>query len=178
MEVDIHNMTEKQKRKSGTISRRDFLKDAGVLVGGAALGSTLLLAACAGETETETVTQTQTKTVTSTAPAETVTKTVTQTSGAETITVLTPTGDFDPVEAEQLAERPASLEGKKIFIVDISFSGSYDLAAAMGDWFARNRPDLDVEVTTEVGSYQVAQEDVTWSRIRDENGVAAICGGH
>ena len=57
-------MTEK-KKKSGEISRREFLKDAGLLVGGTAIGSTVLLAACGGETTTETVT----KTVTSTAPA-------------------------------------------------------------------------------------------------------------
>jgi hypothetical protein len=142
------------------------------------------LAACAGEPETETVTrtqtqtQTQTQTVTSTAPAQTVTQTVSVTPGTETVTVLTPTGMFDDVEPEQLAERPTSLEGKKIFLVDISFSGSYDLADAMYDWFQRNRPELDVEVTTEFGSYNVAQEDVTWSKIRDENGVAAVVGGH
>jgi protein NrfC len=58
-------MTEK-KKKSGDISRREFLRDTGLLVGGAAVGSTVLLAACGGET---------TKTVTSTAPGGTSTAT-------------------------------------------------------------------------------------------------------
>ena len=71
-------MTEK-KKKSGEISRREFLKDAGLLVGGTAIGSTVLLAACNGDGET--VTETVTKTVTSTVPdgaatTVTVTKTV------------------------------------------------------------------------------------------------------
>ena len=58
-------MTEEEKEKeSGEISRREFLKDAGFVVGGAAIGSTVLLAACGpGEVTTETVTTTTTETV-------------------------------------------------------------------------------------------------------------------
>lgn len=67
--------------KSGSISRREFLKDAGLIVGGATVGSMTLLSACAGgETATATVTQTATKTVT---------QTVTQ--GGSTVTVTPPT---------------------------------------------------------------------------------------
>ena len=76
----------KNKKEPGPISRKDFLKGAGVIVGSAALGSTLLLAACAGEetTETKTVTQkvtslntiTETATTTETLPPVTTTKTV------------------------------------------------------------------------------------------------------
>ena len=63
-------------KESGEISRREFLKDAGLLVGGTAIGSMVLLAACGGETTTETVTQTVTApggtaTVTSTVPGGT-----------------------------------------------------------------------------------------------------------
>jgi aerobic-type carbon monoxide dehydrogenase small subunit (CoxS/CutS family) len=58
-------MTEKEEETKG-LSRRDFLKDAGLLVGGTAIGSTVLLAACGGDTVTETVTQTQTQTATET----------------------------------------------------------------------------------------------------------------
>ena len=59
-------MTEEEKKKeSGEISRREFLKDAGLVVGGAAIGSTVLLAACGeGEVTTETVTTTTTVTQT------------------------------------------------------------------------------------------------------------------
>ena len=63
-------MTE-EKKKNGGISRREFLKDAGLIVGGTAIGSTVLLAACGGETVTETVT----KTVTTTAGEVTTTAT-------------------------------------------------------------------------------------------------------
>jgi len=72
-------MTEKEKKKSGEISRRDFLKDAGLILGGTAIGSTVLLAACGGEETT--------KTVTTTAPGGTETKTITETAGEVTKTV-------------------------------------------------------------------------------------------
>ena len=71
-------MTEKKKNGSGEKTRREFLKDASLLVGGTAIGSTVLLAACGGGT-TDTVTST--KTVTTTAGAgETATITQTETT--------------------------------------------------------------------------------------------------
>jgi aerobic-type carbon monoxide dehydrogenase small subunit (CoxS/CutS family) len=80
----------------GKLSRRDFLKDAGLIVGGATIGSMALINACAGGTTTVTApggtsTTTATKTVTSTTtvgagstvtvtqPGNTVTTTVTST---------------------------------------------------------------------------------------------------
>jgi len=57
-------MTEEEKNETGKVTRREFLKDAGLVVGGAAIGSTVLLAACGeGEVTTETVTTTVTETV-------------------------------------------------------------------------------------------------------------------
>jgi aerobic-type carbon monoxide dehydrogenase small subunit (CoxS/CutS family) len=86
-------MTEKEKQKKPVqISRREFLRDAGLLVGGTAIGSTVLLAACGGgetETVTNTVTRTQTATVTSTLPGET--QTVTTTVGAQQTATVTQT---------------------------------------------------------------------------------------
>ena len=80
-------MTEKRKNGSGGKTRREFLRDAGLLVGGTAIGSTVLLAACGGgETVTSTVTRTNTATVTSTAPGATVTSTTTVGAG-QTATV-------------------------------------------------------------------------------------------
>lgn len=86
------NMSHKKKEKKPLdegrgkrgISRREFLKDAGILAGGTAIGSTVLLAACGGETTktlTETVTSrisdTTTVTEVSTAPGTTTTATET-----------------------------------------------------------------------------------------------------
>ena len=77
-------MTEEKKKETQELSRREFLKDAGLLVGGTAIGSTILLAACGGEDTTTTVETT--KTVTSTAPGGTTTVTSTTPGGTTTVT--------------------------------------------------------------------------------------------
>jgi carbon-monoxide dehydrogenase small subunit len=100
------------------------LKDAGLLVGGTAIGSTVLLAACGGgetETVTNTVTQTQTNTVTSTAAATTVTDTVTSTVGGgatvtDTVTTTATDSKFvcpiDGMEFDSLAELQAHFQAE------------------------------------------------------------------
>ena len=85
-------MTEKKKNGSGGKTRREFLKDAGLLVGGTAIGSTVLLAACGGGETT----------------------TVTTTAGATTVTV-TESKFIDPVdgmEFDTLAELQAHFEAE------------------------------------------------------------------
>lgn len=94
-------------KESGEITRREFLKNAGLVVGGTAIGSTVLLSACGGETITETATktQTQTTTVTSTAPAVTQTVTSTTTVGAEQTATITETQTISqfvcPIEGQE-----------------------------------------------------------------------------
>ena len=101
-------MTEERNKKSGVLSRRDFLKDASLVVGGAAIGSTVLLAACGGETETET----KTTTVTST-------QTVTATPGPSTaeLTVLEPTGESSTEITSLYADRLDTLNGAVIALM-------------------------------------------------------------
>jgi xanthine dehydrogenase YagT iron-sulfur-binding subunit len=116
-------MTEKEKHKKPVqISRREFLKDAGLLIGGTTIGSTILLAACGGgetETVTDTVTRTNTQTVTSTAGAVTETVTSTTTVGAEQTATVTSTATqtesrficpIDGMEFDTLAELQAHFE--------------------------------------------------------------------
>ncbi len=83
-EKEENEMTQEKKQpleKTGSISRREFLKDAGLVVGGATIGSMAILSACGGEKSTATSTTTKTTTVTST---------VTSPGGATTATVTTP----------------------------------------------------------------------------------------
>jgi aerobic-type carbon monoxide dehydrogenase small subunit (CoxS/CutS family) len=55
-------MSEEKQKTPKTISRREFLKDAGIVVGGTAVGSAFFLSACGKEVEvTKTVTDTVTK---------------------------------------------------------------------------------------------------------------------
>jgi carbon-monoxide dehydrogenase small subunit len=71
-----------EKENISRISRREFLKDAGLVVGGATIGSMAVLSACGGDTKTVTDTRTMTKTATVTAPGGTGGTTVTVTSTA------------------------------------------------------------------------------------------------
>ena len=72
---------EKKNKDTGQISRREFLKDAGLIVGGATVGSLALVNACGGTTTVTAPGSTSTKTVTST---------VTITSPGVTTPVATP----------------------------------------------------------------------------------------
>ncbi len=88
-------MSEEEKKVPGQISRREFLKDAGLIVGGATVGSMALINACAAKTVTAPgSTVTATKTVTSTVAGPggaTVTTTVTAAGpGGSTVTVTSP----------------------------------------------------------------------------------------
>lgn len=76
----------KVKEKNNEISRREFLKDAGLVVGGATLGSMGALAGCSGNGN---ATQTVTKTVTS-GGTSTTTVTATGPGASSTITVTSP----------------------------------------------------------------------------------------
>jgi len=78
-------MSEEQEVKNPGLSRRDFLKDAGLIMGGATLGSIALVNACGKTTETVTVpgsTSTVTNTVTTT--------TTVGANSTATVTVTTP----------------------------------------------------------------------------------------
>jgi len=85
-------MSEKEKNKEpGKISRRDFLKDAGLIVGGATIGSVALVNACGKTTTVTGPGSTSTKTITSIATTTvgagaTVTTTVTAPGGTSTVT--------------------------------------------------------------------------------------------
>jgi xanthine dehydrogenase YagT iron-sulfur-binding subunit len=79
-------MSEEEKKKPEGLSRREFLKDAGLVVGGATVGSMAILSACSGDTSTvtNTVTNTVTSTTTVGGAGSTVTTTVTATGAGVT----------------------------------------------------------------------------------------------
>jgi len=81
-----------EEKKKTVISRREFLKDAGLVVGGATIGSMAILSAC---NSGETVTQTSTKTVTTTVTGSGGTGTVTAT------TTVTVSKFIDPVDGTE-----------------------------------------------------------------------------
>lgn len=89
-------MSEEEKEKeSGRMTRREFLKDAGFIVGGAAIGSTALLAVCGPKEEVIT------KTVTVKVPDPTKTVTIEKTVEVpEKLTKLTVNGETHELKVE------------------------------------------------------------------------------
>ncbi len=84
------NEEEKEQTKKH-LSRREFLKDAGLIVGGATVGSMALVNACSGATTTVTAPgATSTKTVTTTLPGGTGVVTTTVTQPGPTVTTTAP----------------------------------------------------------------------------------------
>lgn len=115
-------MSEETKKTPRAISRREFLRDAGIVVGGTAVSSALFLSACGKEVEV-------TKTVTTTAPGSTVittapgtTSTVTKTAAGSTVTKYACpvcNKEFDSLEAlkahyDSVHETTASVTGNTI----------------------------------------------------------------
>ena len=155
-----------KKKRTEEISRRDFLKDASILVGGAAIGSTVLLAACAGEPETETVTNTQTQTQTNTV-TQTQTATVTTTAQPDPnapIEVLNPEGPRDPIELQPLAPRLDTLEGKTIYIADVNFTGTWQFTEELEKLFKERFPNTTFVRKIKQGSYAAVDEDL-WAEV-------------
>ncbi|MCW4023986.1 MAG: 2Fe-2S iron-sulfur cluster-binding protein, partial [Candidatus Bathyarchaeota archaeon] len=113
-------MTEK-KRESEGVSRREFLKDAGLLVGGTAVGSTVLLAACSGDTTTETVTSTKTVTAPGGATTVTQSKFVCPYCSTEFSSLSELTAH---VTAEHAGESPSALN-----VINITVNGAVEAAS-------------------------------------------------
>jgi Fe-S-cluster-containing hydrogenase component 2 len=90
------------KKKSG-ISRRDFIKDAGLIVGGATLGSTVLASACNAITTTTTTTTVTSPPITQQAEISTTTATVTPPATTITQTVSYPTSGIISYDATKCA---------------------------------------------------------------------------
>jgi carbon-monoxide dehydrogenase small subunit len=89
-----------KKEVPDKISRREFLKDAGLVVGGAAVGSMSIISACSNDGETtKTVTNTVTKTATIT----------TQVGAGTTITVTSP-------PSTQIAETSSTIKVIKLTV--------------------------------------------------------------
>ncbi|MCL2149403.1 MAG: (2Fe-2S)-binding protein [Dehalococcoidia bacterium] len=101
-------MTKKTKGKEGQLSRREFLRDAGLVVGGATAVAMPLLAACDSPT-TATTTATATTTVTvTTAPITTVT-----TIPTTTVTVTAPPTVDPPATASAISTIELTVNGLK-----------------------------------------------------------------
>lgn len=93
------------------------------------------------------------------------------------VTVHNPMGYPPKVSRKQPADRPTSLDGKVLYLVDSRFDDSVELLKEVEAWFARNMPSVDVRIRQMANTYS-KDDPQLWEEIK-ANGHAAIIGvGH
>ncbi len=87
--------------------------------------------------------------------------------------VLNPQGYPPKVHARGMAQSLPTLEGKKVFLVDIGFANSDNFMKELHAWFTANRPEIRTEIVR--WRDQHVPDPELCERIRAE-GDAAIVG--
>jgi hypothetical protein len=93
------------------------------------------------------------------------------------ITVLNPTGNAPPIELKPMAPRPASLDGKTVYLVDVTFNGGDKLLQQMQEWMAAHMPNVKTVLRTKKGVYAADDPDL-WKEIKSVNGLMIMAIGH
>jgi hypothetical protein len=93
------------------------------------------------------------------------------------ITVLNPLGQPPPIARVPMADRPDSLEGKTIYIVDIGFTDTDQFLTEMQKLLTERYPKTTWIVRMKIGTYFEDDPDL-WAEIKDK-GHGMIMGiGH
>jgi hypothetical protein len=93
------------------------------------------------------------------------------------ITVLNPLGQPPPIARVPMAPRPAALEGKTVYIVDIGFTDTHQFFTEMQKLLSEKYPGTNWIVRTKIGTY-FDNDPELWSEIK-KNGHGMIIGvGH
>lgn len=97
--------------------------------------------------------------------------------GEQLFTVLSPTGNAPPIERRAMAPRPASLEGKTIYLVDVTFNGGDLFLQEMQKWMAANMPAVKAVYRVKKGAYS-ADDPELWREIKAVDGLMVMAIGH
>jgi len=98
-------------------------------------------------------------------------------SGEPLYTVMNPTGNPPPIERKAMAPRPASLDGKTIYLVDVTFNGGDLFLQEMQKWLTANMPEVKAVYRVKKGAYSTDDPEL-WKEIRDSGGVMVMAIGH
>jgi hypothetical protein len=92
-------------------------------------------------------------------------------------TVMNPTGNAPLIERRAMAARPASLAGKKVYLVDVTFNGGDLFLKEMQKWMQANMPDVTPIYRAKRGAYATDDPEL-WREIQAEGGVMIMAIGH
>ena len=96
---------------------------------------------------------------------------------SERITVLNPMGYPPKIKQLGMANRPDSLEGRTVYLVDCRFDDGDILMRQMGEWFSDHMPEVNVEVRRKTDVY-TKRDDSLYEEIREKGDAAVIGVGH
>lgn len=92
-------------------------------------------------------------------------------------TVLNPTGNAPAIERKAMAPRPATLDGKTVYLVDVTFNGGDLFLQQMQQWMAANMPKVKTVFRAKKGVY--ASDDAElWKEIKAVDGLMVMAIGH
>lgn len=95
----------------------------------------------------------------------------------ELFTVLNPTGNPPPIERRAMAPRPESLDGKTIYLVDVTFNGGDLFLQEMQEWMQANMPEVNPVYRIKRGAYSTDDPEL-WREIQAEDGLMIMAIGH
>lgn len=95
----------------------------------------------------------------------------------EKFKVLNPMGFPPNISQKSLAQRPDTLEGKTVYLVDCRFDDGDILIEQMANWFSENRPDVNIEVRRKSGVY-TERDEALYKEIQEKGDAAVVAVGH
>ncbi len=95
----------------------------------------------------------------------------------EKIMVFNPVGYPPKVNKKTPAQRPESLDGKTIFLVDCRFDDSVELLKQVQNWFAEYMPAVKTQIISLSATYQ-HDDPKTWEEIKAKGDAAIVGVGH
>jgi hypothetical protein len=91
--------------------------------------------------------------------------------------VLNPTGNPPPIERKAMAPRPSSLNGKTIYLVDVTFDNGDKFLQQMQAWMAVHMPEVKTVFRVKKGAYVTDDPDL-WKEIKSVDGMMIMAIGH
>lgn len=96
---------------------------------------------------------------------------------SEKVTVMNPRGMKPPIRQIPMAERPATLEGKTIYVVDTRFPRTREFVETLVETLSERYPETDWVLKDKFGGYMDDDPNL-WDYIKENAHGAIVTVGH
>ncbi len=91
--------------------------------------------------------------------------------------VMNPMGYPPAIEQLKMAPRPASLEGKTVYLIDMRFDDGDIFLQQMQEWFAEHMSGVNAVLKRKSGVY-TQDDDALFEEVREKGDAAVVAIGH